>query len=438
MSLFHKRYVVYFGVSLAAAVLAGFIYQLDILFCMVFLGVCIFSIPQIHRCIKEAKEQEHRYTELTVYMEQLLCSYKRTNKLTDSLQDCGTLFSPKSIMGKCISRAVYIMQTGEGVADGEIARRALEEIERRYPSRRLTMLHDFMCEAEKMGGQREQAADILLEDVQMWKRRTSLFQKKKGYIRMETIIALGLAAVMCYVSKLLTPSELGFRLSDTLFYQVVTTIVFCGFAGILTLVWKKLTGSWLDERERMDQKQLRRFTKQYHILKGKIKTNRMGRHLAKRICRKQVEYDFPYWLLSITLFLQTDSVYQAMKNSLKTVKGIFSMEVEKLLETIYKHPHLLTPYTDFFTELTMPEVQTGLKILYSVNQNGYEDSKKQLDFLVSQNNQLMDHAESNRYANQTAGLSLLKHLPMMLASIKLLADLVNLLVLTMGSFQNLV
>jgi len=93
----------------------------------------------------------------------------------------------------------------------------------------------------------------------------------------------------------------------------------------------------------------------------------------------------------------------------------------------------LYPYTEFFRQLEISEVQTGMKILYSVNQNGYEESKRQLDFLISQNNVLMDRAENNRYENQTAGLSLLKHLPMLIACVKKVADLVNLLALTMGT-----
>ncbi len=78
-----------------------------------------------------------------------------------------------------------------------------------------------------------------------------------------------------------------------------------------------------------------------------------------------------------------------------------------------------------------------MKILYSVNANGYEDSMKQLDFLVAQNNRLMDKNESYRYSNMMAGMSMLKQLPMVAACLKLLIDLVNLLAITMGSFQNI-
>lgn len=92
---------------------------------------------------------------------------------------------------------------------------------------------------------------------------------------------------------------------------------------------------------------------------------------------------------------------------------------------------------DFFSSLSIPEVQSGMKILYSVHANGYEESKKQLDFLVAQNNRLMDKSESYRYSNVLAGMSMLKQLPMIISCLKLLVDLVNLLAITMGSFQSM-
>ena len=85
----------------------------------------------------------------------------------------------------------------------------------------------------------------------------------------------------------------------------------------------------------------------------------------------------------------------------------------------------------------MPEIQTGMKILYSVSTNGYEQSRRQLDFLVAQNNRLMDKSESYSQLNKMGGMSLLKQLPIMVSCLKLLIDLVNLLALTMGNFQNM-
>ena len=56
---------------------------------------------------------------------------------------------------------------------------------------------------------------------------------------------------------------------------------------------------------------------------------------------------------------------------------------------------------------------------------------------MAPNNRLMDKNESYHYSNLLAGMSMLKQLPMIVSCLKLLVDLVNLLAVTMGSFQNM-
>ena len=139
----------------------------------------------------------------------------------------------------------------------------------------------------------------------------------------------------------------------------------------------------------------------------------------------------------VTLYLQTESSYQALKKSMAQTGGIFRQEIQTLTEKIYDSPRDLQPYLEFFGKLELPEIQTGMKILYSVSTNGYEDSRRQLDFLVAQNNRLMDRSEVFVQNNKMAGMGLLKQLPMVLSSVKLLLDLIHLLTMTMGRFQNL-
>ena len=427
-----RKIVAWELVCLVGVVLLSFLYHLWFLSGAVLFVAASLVQPRVRRSIRQAKEDEYEYNQLTIYMEQLLCSYKRNGSLVESMTDCLSVFEKGEPIGKHIEKALYILQTGEGVEDGEIVANAFATIEKHYNSKRLRMLHEFLNQAEQMGGKREQAIDILLEDLQLWKRRTTLYQKKKKYIRVDTVIAVVFACCMCILSRLLVPKELGFDIADTMLYQVVTTAVLCGLLSIVHFVWKKLTGSWLDGQLLQNQETIQRVKRNYKLLCNEQR-NPIKKHLAYKICRRQVETEYPYWLLSITLLLQTESVYCAMEQSVNRKCGMFADEVRSLLDKLYDAPNQLYPYTEFFQQLEISEVQTGMKILYSVNQNGYEESKRQLDFLISQNNVLMDRAENNRYENQTAGLSLLKHLPMLIACVKMVADLVNLLALTMGT-----
>lgn len=384
------------------------------------------------------REYENTYLQVTTYLEQLICSYRRLGHAGKALEDCGILFEEGSRMGTAIGKARHILLTGEGVVDGNILSAAFEELEAQFDSRRMRIIHRFICNSERTGAESGRSADILLEDLELWKNRTKIYQNRKRFIKIECGIATVLSLMLCYVSKLLTPQEMGFDLSDSFLYQISTAGVFFLFLFIFVTIYKKMSGSWLDGRGTAEQTERERRERLYRIISGeKTRASVLTRHMAKKILRRYVKNEFPYWLLLVTLYLQSESSYQALRYSVGETDGVFRQELECMVGEIYDLPRSLEPYLGFFAALEMPEVQSGMKILYSVNANGYEDSKKQLDFLVAQNNRLMDKNESYHHSNLMAGMSLLKQLPMVVACLKLLIDLVNLLAITMGSFQNM-
>lgn len=403
-------------------------------------GVCIcacFTVKRIRKYVQEDQKQEDIYNQVTSYLEQLLCSYRRLGHAGKALEDCRVIFQDDSRMGRALADAGHILRTGEGVPDGRILETAFVKIERAFDSRRLGIVHRFICNAERTGGDTGRGADILLEDLELWKNRTKLYQSKKRFIKIECGIATLLSMFLCYVSKLLTPEELGFRISDGMLYQISTMVVLLLFLYIVSRIFKKLSGNWLDGKGKINEKQQKRYLKLYEMLRKRDSVTGFSKHLAKRILGRYVREEFPYWLLLVTLYLQTESSYQAFRYSMCETAGIFRSELQRLTEEIYDSPRDLQPYLNFFAVLNIPEIKTGMKILYSVNSNGYEESRKQLDFLISQNSRLMDKNEVFRQGNKMAGMSMLKQLPMLISCLKLLIDLIHLLAMTMGSFQNM-
>lgn len=427
-----------YALCVPAALLVVWMYGLS-LYALPVLLVCLCGT--VNRvCFYRRLDRQHELTwlEVTSYLEQLLCSYRRLGHAGRALEDCRLLFEKDSPMGQTLSEMVHILLTGEGVLDGDILEAAFQVAERRYNSRRMRIVHRFIADGEHTGAESGPSAAILLEDLEMWKNRTRIYQSKKRFIKLECGIATILALLLCYVSRLLTPRELGFDISDRLLYQITTILVFLVFCFILVTIYRKLSGEWLDGRELPDEKERKRYERLYDILCDR--DNRgdwLSARMAGKILSRYVREEFPYWLLLVTLYLQSESCYQALCASVEETEGIFQRELRRLIEKIYDSPRSLEPYLEFFDFLHIPEVQSGMKILYSVNANGYENAKRQLDFLVAQNNRLMDKNETWRYSNRMAGMSLLKQLPMVVSCLKLLIDLVNLLAVTMGSFQNM-
>lgn len=414
------------------------IYELRIICVIPLLITWVCLVNKLTRYNQNERQEETRFLQVSSYLEQLLCSYRRLGHAGKALDDCQILFAESSEMGAVIRSASCILKTGEGVEDGNIYEAAFGKIEQRYNSRRMSIIHRFVCNGEKTGGDTNISADILLEDLECWKNRTRLYQKKKQFVKIECAIASSLALLLCYVSKLLTPAELGFRISDSTTYQISTVAAFVVMMIIVMSIFKKLSGSWLDERQLSGEKEILKRDKLYQIIQSdRRKYSSVSFHMAKKILTRYVREEFPYWLLLVTLYLQSESSYQALRLTLDETEDIFKEEVCKMIERIYDSPRDLQPYLEFFGQLSLVEVETGMKILYSVNNNGYEESKRQLDFLIAQNNRLVDQCEVYHYKNKMAGMSLLKQLPMIVSCIKLLIDLVNLLALTMGSFQNI-
>lgn len=394
------------------------------------MGAGLLLLPVANRCIQRIHEAETEFFEMTSYMEQLLCSYKRWGILSPALEDCIALYPENSRMGCALQQALYILKTGEGVRDDNITERALSEIQRLYPSRRLQLLHEFLFSAEKMGGDKEESLDILLCDLQMWKRRIHLYQKKKQFIRRENLLAVVLAFVLCCLSTLLIPWNLRNMLTNSTVFQISTTVVIILLLLTATALMHHLTGTWLDIWKTPSDKDRKREKRNYQL----VKTHRSGisGYLARRVCQKEVQKEFSYWLLSVTLYLQGKSVYQAAGLAQKQAKGIFAEETAALREAIYENPVSLQPYLSFFDELNMPEIQTGMKLLYAFGSNSYQDTSRQIRFLVEQNNVVMDQCERRHLEEQIAGMGLLRQIPMVLACAKIILDMVVLLLLTMG------
>lgn len=423
---------------LLAQILIVWIYGLGVWAAVLSAVAAGVALRRIRISMAREKGYEEEYRETALYLEQLLCSYRRLEHAGKALEDCSAIFESNSRMGQAIDRARHVLRTGEGVEDGRIYEAAFEKIEEVYDSRRLRIVHTFLCNGERMGGETGRSVDILLEDLQLWKNRTGLYQNRKRFIKVECGISAGLSVLLCYVSRLLTPEELGFQICDSVVYQVSTLLVFLILWFVIASIYRKLSGPWLDIREQEDEEFQKKQKKLYGILCGKgKKASLLSRHVAKKVVGKYVKGEFPYWLLLVTLYLQSQSSYQALRYSMKETRGIFCDEIRKMTEGIYDSPRDLNPYLGFFEPLHLPEIQSGMKILYSVSANGYEDSRRQMDFLVAQNNRLMDQSERLIQNNKMAGMSLLKQLPMLVSCVKLLVDLASLLTMTMQNFQNI-
>lgn len=331
------------------------------------------------------------YYEVTAYMEQFLCSYKRLDHVRMAWEDCCNLFEERSNIYQAIQRAIHIMETGENGQGKTILLSAFREIEHIYNSRRLEMMHRYIAQIEKTGGEVITAIDMMLGDLQSWKQRIVVYQKKKSFLRKEFFLAAVFALLMCYATHMILPYNMVHKIESIAVYQVSTTVVLVLLPLFVLFVYNNCAKSWLDSSHRFGD---------------------------------AVEEEFPYWLWSVSLYLQQDSVYHALQQSCHGLKGELREEVCRLLDNIYEEPNSLIPYVEFFRNRDLPELHSGMKLLYSFCSSGNPDMQKQVYFLVEQNQRVIEQKELNRQQIALSAFQLVKQIPVLIAGGKIVLDAV--------------
>ena len=117
------------------------VYGLGVVFIVPLFAASCVAVARIRRYQRADREYEVAYSQVTTYLEQLLCSYRRLGHAGKALEDCRTLFREDCLMGKAICQAMHILFTGEGVIDGDILDAAFASVERFYDSRRMRIIH---------------------------------------------------------------------------------------------------------------------------------------------------------------------------------------------------------------------------------------------------------------------------------------------------------
>ena len=150
---------------------------------------------------------------------------------------------------------------------------------------------------------------------------------------------------------------------------------------------------------------------------------RKYKHARKRVLR-EVEKQFPEWLMNLSLQLQTDNVHVSLKKTIPDAPFILKQDLTRLVEEIEQQPNALQPYIRFMREFQIPDVLSAMKILYSMAEFGIRDMGGQIDALVQRNTVMMDRAERLKEEDLMAGVGFLVLLPMITGVVKMLADLV--------------
>ena len=461
----------FYLLALVSIFVISIIYQLQLPY---ILAVSIFSLflsPFIILNTYQNMYQQKRFLDVTNYLEQLLYSFRKGPKILTSLQDTLAVF-PEGQMHDHILKVMDAIQNkpiGEG---GDLYRDAFLEMEESYGCRRMRQAHEFLIKVENFGGEFNGAIDILLEDRRMWIERVYELEKNRSNLKVKITISLALSFLICGLTMFMLPKDfqtLGNGLSQAATMSLMISNIIIWYVG-----QKKLSVDWLNDLEEnceeiqrcydrvMKQNPKKERQKSFFMAgicliicaAGTILQNipvtvigasaviyalmqpGMGLKMAKKRMVREVDKAFPIWIMEMSLLLQTDNPQVALTKSVDRAPYVLREDLRKLVDNIEKNPAAIEPYLGFMSGFDLPDVQSVLRMLYSMSESGSEDFKNQIIFLVERNNRLLDKSERIINEDKTAGTGMLVLIPMVTGSLKMMTDLgvflMSLLNLTQG------
>lgn len=463
------KYVQYFLALYGTVLVLSWGFRLKLPGVVFLLAAVTCLVPGIFLMVYRERYEERKFQDAASYIEQLLYSFKRRAKILNALEDTLLLFEKDGgRMYGGIFQAIRYIQTAE--AGENIYREALGFIEREYGCERLYQVHDFLVEAEQAGGDFTKSADILLQDRRLWVDRVMELKREKQNVKIKITIGIGLSFLICGMTVAMLPKEFG--ITENVVSQVVTV----GTVFVNLLIWylaqSGLSRSLLETEENQDfeevkgryefvmHREMSREKRKYFFLAsgllpmmiffglaGKMTEawvtvllmaviiTQPGRRYKAAIKRvtKAVEKAFPNWLMSMSLRLQTDNVHVSLAKSIPQAPVILREELGNLLEGIEREPDSAEPYLGFMERVSLPDVKSAMKVLYSMAEFGAMDIGDQIGPLVERGAVMMDKAERMKAEDYIAGISFLVLLPMITGVLKMLADLALVIVYILSS-----
>ena len=374
-------------------------------------------------------------------------------------------------MKECIDKAIEHIIGGKTFDEnGALEKEALEMIEEKYMCDKIVTMHDLLYNSEDTGGDNKNSILLMLEDIENWKKRgyTLLATKKTAHI--DNIISIGMASALTlsvlytfnYMNTLYENMTNSTSIFDVTLTQISSLVFILCMYFVLLKSFKMQTDSPLNEMNSVSEKDLLRdyeFIVNFDDNKQKKKSlfyaapfavgtiialcyqkntiailllliaifmlrqHKLGYNVAKKSVEKGLYASISQWFMQMSLLLQHNNVHVSLAKSMKNAPVIIQKELEKLMERLEQNPDSIESYGSFFKEFDAPEIQSCMKMLYSISENGVGDSDQQIKNLIESVNKLQGKADELNNESIAFKMKMIFTYPVLVASLKLLVDM---------------
>lgn len=426
-----KKSVLLYAAAMMAAVVLGLYFGLRGGYLLA-LGIWIvFWLPFLLRNNYKNRYEQRRFSDANIYIEQFLYSFQKSGKILATLQDVAQLFEGGEMCRQIEAAIDCILHTYDRT---DVEKKGLELIERRYPAPQISSMHRFALQVEKNGGDYHDGILLLLDSRRLWADRVYALLKEKKKKRFQILLSIATSLFLCSMIFLVS-DRLEVSLKDSPVTMTVTLVVLMLDFWIFYLADKRLSVGYFCEEE--DDGEI---LEQYCRITGPHKgwLDSLGRRIGRRRVTRELEKVFPRWLMDVSLLLQSENVQVAIFKSYQDAPRLMQPELKKLIVALQDNPASMEPYRNFFREFPLPEVQSAMKMLYSLSEGTGGNAAPQIADLIRRNQILMDKGEKMKNEDALAGMYALFLTPQLTGGFKMLVDLVIALGLYMGNMGGIV
>lgn len=384
--------------------------------------------------LKRIKFKE-KFKDAVLYMEQMVYSFKKQPKIRLALLDAQKIGSEE--VKELLEEVIVNIDTNES---DDIYGEALKLVEEEYECKRIKSLHEFLIKIEKHGGEYESYIDILLKDIKDWNDRTLIFIKNVDRVKRNVLISVFSTIITCAFMAYLVPKEYSY--TPNLIYQIASTVMLLLMMGSYLLIVRKMNINWLKEEPTLTNNQVMRYytlvEKGYYEPKSLKFGEKLSYKSAKKRMEKELSKCFPDWIREVAINLQNDTVQSAIENSYENAPFILKRPIRKLLLDFEKYPVGIEPYDNLLKEFELDEIKSSMKMFYSINELGKEQSDQQINSILDRNNKLAGQAEEMKNQDQIGAASMLATVPMIVGVVKIMIDMVLMIMVFTTSIGNAV
>ena len=456
-----KKALFAYGMIVLVAAIFGLLYKLELPYISAIGIIGLVFSPMVILQTMKGRYHTTMFSLANNYMEQFLYSFKRNGTVLNALLETATIFD-EGIFHEVLERAIEHIQYTTDSEDPE--REALDIVGEFFHCERIDAIHSFVIGAQRRGGDAGGSILLLAKNRAMWAERVMNLQKEFQIVKRNIMIALVATMLICILPLYLLGGDLD--ISSIPLCQISAVVLI----GICMLIYvkadKKLCRSWIEKEvdstgmskkylqvrdydEAKEVKSSQRmaiipvilfigafiYFKNIAVLVAGVvvvlfflNQHKIGHSLAMKKVAREIEKQFPNWLMEVALLLQTDNVQMAIRKSMDSAPEVLVYALEDLIDQLEEDPNAIEPYHRFLKEYRNPDVQSAMKMLYALSSGNAGDVTKQVEELIDRNNAMMDKAEKLEQEDKIAGMKVYILLPSLLASFKLMVDMALLLV----------